>query len=221
MLVNWQAKNTETFALRHSSYASSFREDLLAEAERIKGRDLPKSNYSAPTLFNLRPAVEVVYGLNFCGVHGPEVRIAALEEAREDATWYLEGLDNLHVPGQSSAIQRALDVALEHVRAESPGGTEYHPALQRAYPASLVPERVASQVHNAIAEEGLGPPSVHDLLLNTLATLHRCMRIAFENEEDWLVEVLEEEREGIAAQAAVALEHLEREARERSGDKQH
>jgi len=144
------------------------------------------------------------------------VRIAALEEARDDATWYLERFSDPHVPGQSSAIQRALEVALEHVRAESPSGTDYYPALQRAYPASLIPDKVTTQVHNWIAEEEPGPPSVYDHLLNTLATLHRCMRIAFENEEDWLVEVLEEEREAIVGQAAVALEDLEREARERA-----
>jgi hypothetical protein len=51
---------------------------------------------------------------------------------------------------------------------------------------------------------------VYDLLLNTLATLHKCMRIAFENEEICIVEALEEEREAIVAQAAVALENLER-----------
>ena len=35
--------------------------------------------------------------------------------------------------------------------------------------------------------------------------LHRHMRLAFEEGADWLVEMLEEERESVAAQAAYAL----------------
>jgi hypothetical protein len=162
-------------------------------------------------------AVEVVYGLDFCEDHGLEVRTAALEEARNDASWFFERLSNPHVPAQSPLIRRALEVALEHLAAECPAITDYELALKRAYPASLIPERVISQVRAWVADEEPGHFSVFDQLLDTLSTLHKCMRIAFENEETWLVEVLEGEREGVVALAAVALEDLDRE--ELAGDK--
>ena len=48
-----------------------------------------------------------------------------------------------------------------------------------------------------------------DSLLDSLGTIHKLMRIANEAGEHGLVEQLEQEREGIAAQAAVALEEQE------------
>ncbi len=45
-----------------------------------------------------------------------------------------------------------------------------------------------------------------DLLLDSLGTLHKLMRLAFEDGEDWLVEILEYQRQETAARAACALE---------------
>lgn len=45
-------------------------------------------------------------------------------------------------------------------------------------------------------------------LVNSLYTLHKLMRIAFEEGETWLVEVLEIERESVAAQIAFVLVNI-------------
>ncbi len=54
-----------------------------------------------------------------------------------------------------------------------------------------------------------GPTPV-DLLLDSYYTLCKLMRIAFEDGEDWLVEILEYQRQETAARAACALEEHER-----------
>ncbi len=53
-------------------------------------------------------------------------------------------------------------------------------------------------------------------LLESLHTLHKLLRIAREEGQTWLVEILERERESEAAQAAVALENANRRAAERA-----
>ena len=52
------------------------------------------------------------------------------------------------------------------------------------------------------------PPS--EYLLDTLMTMHKLLRLAFKDGECWMVEVLELERQSVAAQCAYAL-------RDRSG----
>lgn len=59
----------------------------------------------------------------------------------------------------------------------------------------------------AIGREAGPCPRVRDTLMDSLDALHKLMRIAFEEGETWLVEVLEIERESVVAQAAVALEN--------------
>jgi len=45
-----------------------------------------------------------------------------------------------------------------------------------------------------------------DLLLDSLLTVRKLMRLAHEDGEDWLVEILEHERQELAARAAFACE---------------
>jgi len=52
-----------------------------------------------------------------------------------------------------------------------------------------------------------------DTFLDARGTVHRLMRLAFEDREDWLVEVLEYERESVSAQAAFARVIAEQKAR--------
>ena len=56
---------------------------------------------------------------------------------------------------------------------------------------------------------------VVDILLQSLHTLHKLMRIAHEEGQTWLVEVLERHRESEAACVAVALEHANQRRDER------
>jgi len=151
-----------------------------------------------------RPAVEKVYDLAFCEVHGPEARLGALGAASEEAANFFERFRNPHVPRPGSAIQRGLKVALDYLNAERPAVGDYERALLRAY--QDVPEAARSRVLAWQAEEEQSNPdprSLDDTLLEMLDTVHACMRIAFEEGETWLVEQLEEERESLAAQAAV------------------
>jgi len=51
---------------------------------------------------------------------------------------------------------------------------------------------------------------VFNSLVRSLDTVRKTMRIAYEAGDTWLVEILEQERESVAAQAAVALEEGKR-----------
>ncbi len=76
-------------------------------------------------------------------------------------------------------------------------------ALVRAYPN--VPERVTANVLQWEQDEGPNRGAVADSLLSSLGTLEKVMRVAHEDGEVWLVELLELERESTASQAAYAL----------------
>ncbi len=60
---------------------------------------------------------------------------------------------------------------------------------------------------------------VVDILLQSLHTLHKLMRIAREERQTWLVETLERERESEAVRAAVALEHANQRRDEREAER--
>ncbi len=82
--------------------------------------------------------------------------------------------------------------------------------LVRAYPDA--PEGIRANVLQWERDEGPNRGPVVESLLGSLRTLGKLMRVAHEDGETWLVEVLELERESLAAQAAYAL-------RERAGDR--
>jgi hypothetical protein len=95
--------------------------------------------------------------------------------------------------------------------AAAAGPAEDHlQALVRAYPDA--PEGVRANVLQWERDEGPNRGAVVASLLSSLGTLRKLMRVAHEDGETWLVEVLERERESVAAQAAYAL-------RERAGDR--
>ncbi len=144
-----------------------------------------------------RDATLEVYGLAFCEAHGTELRFGADLEAHEDATHFFKGLRN---PYAQDALSRVLE--------EAPSDAEYHEALQRAYPTPSLELRERVREWQLDEQEGYQP--VVDSILDQLATLHKLMRIAYAERETWIVEVLEERREGIAAECAVALAEAER-----------
>lgn len=149
------------------------------------------------------PATMNVYGLNFCEVHGEEARLGALVEEKQDAEWFFDRFRSSHVPGLSSQIERGLDLALDKVRPVEE--KDYYRALVRAHDG-LVPEGVRERLALWEGDEEAGCASVVDCCLDTLFVLHKLLRIAHEGGVTWLVEVLEVERQSIAAEAAVALE---------------
>lgn len=161
-----------------------------------------------------RTATMRVYGLNFCDEHGQDVRAGALLEAHEDAGTFFERFRNPRTPDVSEVIERELAAALGRMHDEGPTDEDYQGALRRAYPNA--PEKVRAGVLTWEADTDYArevPPS--DCLLDTLMTMHKLLRLAFEDGESWLVEVLELERESVAAQAAYALR--ERHHEERGG----
>ena len=149
------------------------------------------------------PLAVEVYGLNFCEVHGEEMRIGAALEEQHEVTTFLERFNDR---GTNSPVEKAIRaVALAY---ETPASdTDYLEALTRAYPN--VPERVRENVAEMIAGEEPERASVLDDLLDTLHTLHRLQRIAHAEYQTYLVEILERERESVAAQTVVALEHAD------------
>jgi hypothetical protein len=156
-----------------------------------------------------RSATMRVYGINFCEEHGREVRAGALMEVYHDAAYFFDRFRNPHTPDFNEIVERELLAAVDRMRGEGPSDQDYQDALRRAYPD--VPEKVRAGVETWEEDTDDGhelPPE--DCLLDTLMTMHKVLRLAFEDGESWLVEVLELERESVAAQAAYAM-------RDRSG----
>ncbi len=145
-----------------------------------------------------------VYGLNFCAQHGEEAKLGALLEAYHDAGYFFDRFRNPHTPDFNEVIERELSAAVDRMHEEGPSDCDYQDALRRAYPD--VPEKVRTGVETweEDTDEGheMGPA---DCLLDTLMTMHKLLRLAYEDQEGWLVEILELERESVAAQAAFAL----------------
>lgn len=154
------------------------------------------------------PFAVKVHGLSFCRHHGEEAQIgAALEEAYEVYNFF-ERFNNPHVHELSAPVQKALKAALAY---EIPGASdkEHIEALARAYPNP--PMNVCRMVIRWERDEDPGEYlPVFDTLLMSLQLIHRLQRIAHAEEETWLVEILESERQHVAAQAAVAYRRMER-----------
>ncbi len=153
-----------------------------------------------------RTATIKMYGmLNFCPEHGEEARIGALMEAYQEAAHFFERFRNPHVPDINEIVERELLAAVNRMRSEGPSDADHERALLRAYPDAPqgVREMIAQWERDCRANRG---PTPLDLLLDSLFTLYKLMRIAFEDGEDWLTEILEYQRQECAARAACASE---------------
>ncbi|MDP9487946.1 MAG: hypothetical protein M3Q49_19505, partial [Actinomycetota bacterium] len=111
-----------------------------------------------------------------------------------------------HTPDLNEIVERELVAAVSRMNDEGPADEDYQQALRLAYPD--VPEKVRAGVLTWEGDweaDGYRDAAPLDCLLDSLATMHKLLRLAFEDGETWLVEVLELEREAVAAQAAYAL----------------
>ncbi len=155
-----------------------------------------------------RPAEKLVYGLCFCAPHGEEAGAGALHGAYLDASYFFERLRNPHVPALSGLIDQELEgVANRLSRGASDDGA-YHEALVRAYPDEAIPESVRRQIEDWACDERPGVGVVENLLLDSLATLHKILRTAYQDGQTWLVENLDEQRQAEAARASYAMRAL-------------
>jgi hypothetical protein len=161
-----------------------------------------------------RSAVIEVYGLEFCEVHGAEAKSGALEELYFDAANFLERLDNPHIPPPNPVARQALREAVEGLRAAEcwaygEPGEEANAALLRAYP--LIPERMDRDAADFDYHNPGGGETPVDWNYRERMLIHKLMRLAHQDGcVDYLVELLEEQREYVAAQEAFALADQER-----------
>ena len=166
-----------------------------------------------------RPAALEGWGLALCAVHGAEAKAGALAEMYGDAADFLGRLDNAHVPDYPNpAAQAALRRAVSGLQAAGSNvarGEEE--ALLAAYP--LIPERAdgATLEYDWHAFRGALTPDEAFYLARALVC--RLMRLAFEAGAGWLVEVLEPERESVAAQTAFAVALRDRDCEERAKER--
>ena len=168
-----------------------------------------------------RPATMTVYGLNYCEPHGEQVAEGALEEAQHDAEVFLDQFRDSEARALPVLVSQAMEAASAHIFARS--GGEFCEVLFRAFPEPT-PD-VRRMVEEAEAGDEPGYQSFADVLIGSLHSVHRCMRIAYEERQVWLLEILEGERQSIAAQCAYAVRDYPRQVeaalertRERPGD---
>ena len=135
-----------------------------------------------------KPFAIEVYGLNFCEAHGEEARLGAALEAAYDVENYFRRQTNPEVIALSPAVLGALEAAIANVRAGQPAEEEYDRALLAAY--SSAPEDVRERIALWERDEEHGYMSVIDVLLSSLQIAHKLQRIAYEDGETWLVEIL-------------------------------
>ncbi|MDP9485432.1 MAG: hypothetical protein M3Q49_06520 [Actinomycetota bacterium] len=144
-----------------------------------------------------------VYGLAFCEEHGEDVKLGAISEAAHEAYNFFQRFKNPHVEGLGPLVDREIDAAVDRVMEERPSGTEEVAAMMRAFPDA--PEHVRSRVVAWELDEEPYEAPVYDSLQDSLYTVHKVMQVAYADGETWLVEMLELQRESVAAQAAYAL----------------
>ncbi|PLS86818.1 MAG: hypothetical protein CYG60_05235 [Actinobacteria bacterium] len=143
--------------------------------------------------------------LNFCPDHGAEARVGALMELYQDAGYFFDRFRNPHTPDLNNLVERELAAAIVRMNDEGPSDSDHYRALFRAYPnpPEGVREMIAQWERDERANRG---PTPLDLLLDSLFTIYKLMRLSFEDGEDWLTELLEYQRQECAARAACASE---------------
>lgn len=153
-----------------------------------------------------RESVMEVYGLTMCEAHGEEAAAGALEEIQHDLDQELPRQINPYIRDLSPHLEAALNLGfgvLENVgRVEASYRT-----LVEAFPmgSGTVCKSITAYAEDPNANGRGRMDSPFDAYLRDRLTLHRHMRLAFEEGADWLVETLEQERVQVAAQAAYAL----------------
>ena len=211
-----EKKTTEaTLPVRDRSGTAAGLARLLTEAERAYGLPCWVRHPSAGGNCE-RKAAAMVFGMPFCEEHGAEASAGALAELYQDAGDFLERMDNPHAPMPNAEADRELVSARRGIEAR---GREHEDAeeaaLRRAYPT--IPGRVCTET--LAFDYRIDPDNPHGPDEEPTAAsqdarrlLCKCMRLAYEEGADWLVEVLEYERESASAQLVFALEDYEQKA---------
>jgi hypothetical protein len=161
-------------------------------------------------------ATTMVYGLLFCEEHGVEATAGALAELYQDAGDFLERMHNPYEPLPNAEADRVLQMAWREIdRRRDEHDEAEEAALRRAYP--VIPERVCYET--AAFDYRFDPENPHgpsdqptEVYQDARRLLCKQMRLAYGEGADWLVEILEYERERASAQLAFALEDYERKA---------
>ena len=147
-----------------------------------------------------------VYDMNFCEVHGAEIKAGILAEIYHDAGNVLE---DLYGPEDSSMNVAAWVYLYSGKRAMARRVVEAEEAqvkaLRRAYP--LNPERVDRETfgHDWHAPNYSNDDPV-DVYFDARMHVLRLMRLSWSVGQYWLLEDLEKERQGASARLAFALE---------------
>lgn len=147
----------------------------------------------------------IVYGLNFCEAHGKEVGAGALYQLRQEAGEFFERLRNPHVPDLNELVDQELEETARRVSPTADDDGDYHRHLARAYPDESIPASVRDELDRWALDESRNMGTVEDCLLNSLATLHKTLYIAYQDGETWLVEQIEIMRQAEAARCSYAL----------------
>lgn len=156
-----------------------------------------------------RSAGMEVYGLPMCEAHGEEAASGALEEMHNDLDNELLRLDNGECrslsPHLAAALYRGMDSLPE------PESDRDDDLLVAAWPLERERVDVTTTGYLEDPDARRSGPGPYDSFLSARHLVCRLMRLAFEQDADWMVEVLEKERESVAAQVSYYVA-LEREA---------
>ena len=158
-----------------------------------------------------RPSVVKVYEFALCEEHGAECKAGALEELYIDADVFFERLQG-DPPLTNPLIGRIIQAGWSQLGAQWPDYKAQDEALRRAYPfrRDLMDEDFRNFDY-AGGERMRGPdPTPPDWCRHQRYVIHKLMRLAFEEDADYLMEDLEKHREHVSAQLAYVLVDSER-----------
>ncbi len=156
-----------------------------------------------------RPAVMEVYGIPMCEAHGEEAASGALEEIAHDLDQEITRFMNPEVRSLGPHLERALHrgAASLYDNLALPAAGKRDEDLLRAFPLDRdrTDGETLAYVEDPDANSRGRQEPPFDAFMHARALVCRHMRLAFEEDADWLVETLEVERAEIAAQTAYAL----------------
>ena len=152
-----------------------------------------------------------VYGFPFCEEHGAECKDGALEELFVDADVFFERVQG-DPPTTNPLIPRIIHAGWSQLGVKWPDYEAQNEVLRRAYPfrRDLMDEDFRDFDYAGGERMGGKDPTPPDWCRHQRFVIHRLMRLAFEEEADYLMEDLEKHREHVAAQLAYVLVDSER-----------
>lgn len=169
------------------------------------GGEIPKCRIGGLTGIDKcrRTAGMEVYGLLMCEAHGEEAAELAFEEMAHDLEQEFGRLLNDSVRELSPHIVAAFGRGMKGLSPHDHKPADE--ALVKAWPLARenVDPSTLDYLGNPEGWRSFGTP--FDVYMEERMLVHRLMRLAFEAGAEWLVELLEREREKAASQAAYAL----------------